>query len=129
MCELAYFVGYGNVWRFPVLAFKHGGAAFLIPYTIALFVISFPTFIAEISYGQLIKCKFHQRFTIINEKLWTVGVGQFLTKTVMSTYYNTLLVWNLKYLYDSFMVPLPWKVDGESEEEIKKNIWNREYFL
>ena len=56
---LGFAVGFGNVWRFPYMCYSNGGAAFFIPYLIALFFIAMPMYLVETSFGQLIQCKLH----------------------------------------------------------------------
>jgi len=42
-------VGLGNAWRFPNLAAKHGGGAFLLVYLAAMLIIGIPLLMMEIS--------------------------------------------------------------------------------
>lgn len=49
---LNYAVGLGNVWRFPHLAYRNGGGAFLVVSFLMVFVIGLPLFFAELFIGQ-----------------------------------------------------------------------------
>lgn len=45
-------VGFGNIWRFPYITGRDGGAAFLLIYVVAVLVLGIPLMIAEFSIGR-----------------------------------------------------------------------------
>lgn len=103
-CELmlsliGYAVGLGNVWRFPYLAYTYGGAAFLIPYFVALLCLGLPLFILELGLGQL----YRQGTLGVWKKLGRprlkgVGVAATVCTFLVSLYYCTILAWTLYYV-------------------------------
>ena len=45
-------VGFGNIWRFPYITGRDGGAAFLLIYIVAVLLLGIPMMIAEFSIGR-----------------------------------------------------------------------------
>ena len=104
---IAMSVGLGNLWRFPFIAWKNGGGAFLLPYIIVLLAIGKPGYFMEMAMGQ-----FSSRGTI---KIYDcvpamrgVGTGQVLSSLFVATYYSSIMGLTLKYLFDSVFYDLPW---------------------
>ena len=52
LAALGMAIGTGNIWRFPRIAAQNGGATFLIPWIIFLFLWSIPLLITELAIGK-----------------------------------------------------------------------------
>ena len=68
-------VGLGNAWRFPGLAAKYGGGAFLFVYLIAMLVIGIPLLMMEISVARYTR---HNRFAIYVNQTITLYALNFI---------------------------------------------------
>ncbi|MFC1485016.1 sodium-dependent transporter [bacterium] len=102
-------VGLGNIWRFPYLAGKYGGGAFLLPYLIMLFVIGIPLLIMEFAIGQSMQLGAIGAFKKIKHKLSGIGLGAVLSGFVVVSYYAVIMAWCLLYSFHSFN--LKWAAD------------------
>ena len=45
-------VGIGNVWKFPYICGKFGGAAFILIYLLFLAILGFPILVCEFAVGR-----------------------------------------------------------------------------
>ncbi|XP_013916735.1 PREDICTED: sodium- and chloride-dependent glycine transporter 2 [Thamnophis sirtalis] len=104
---VGYAVGLGNVWRFPYLAFKNGGGAFLIPYLTMLALAGIPIFLLEVSLGQ-----FASQGPV---SVWKAipafqgcGIAMLIISVLIAIYYNIILCYTLFYLFASLSPVLPW---------------------
>lgn len=105
---LGYAVGFGNVWRFPYLCYKNGGAAFLIPYVIMLLCAGLPLFFMELALGQYVSLGPNILFPKLAPLFSGLGWGMIIVSVLVAVYYNMILAWTLFYTFASFTSVLPW---------------------
>ncbi|XP_045130389.1 sodium- and chloride-dependent glycine transporter 2-like [Portunus trituberculatus] len=105
---LGYAVGFGNVWRFPYLAYKNGGAAFLIPYVTMLLCAGLPLFFMELALGQYASLGPNILFPKVVPILGGLGWAMIVVSALVAIYYNIILAWTLFYTFASFTSVLPW---------------------
>ncbi|XP_076334048.1 sodium-dependent neutral amino acid transporter B(0)AT3-like [Tachypleus tridentatus] len=108
LATIGYAVGLGNVWRFPYLAQKNGGGAFLIPYFIMLALEGIPLFFLELAVGQRLRKGAIGAWNLVSPYMGGIGVTSAVVSFNVALYYNTIISWCLFYLGRSFQFPLPW---------------------
>ena len=102
-------VGAGNMWRFPRIAAQNGGAAFLIPWIIFLFIWSIPLLIAEFGMGRGTRRGCVGAFArLIGEKYAWMGGFVAVTTIMILFYYSVVTGWTLKY----FLAALTGQLSG-----------------
>lgn len=101
-------VGLGNVWRFPYLAFKNGGGAFLIPYFICLVIIGIPLFYLEIAFGQFASLG-PVKIWKINILMKGLGFSMVIVSWGIALYYVVIIAYCLYYFFASMTSYLPWQ--------------------
>ncbi|GCC31948.1 hypothetical protein chiPu_0010408 [Chiloscyllium punctatum] len=125
---IGYAVGLGNIWRFPYLAFKNGGGAFVLPYITMLAFAGLPVFFLECSLGQ-----FSSLGPVLVWKavpiLQGVGITMVFVSTFVALYYNCIIGYTVYYLFASFQYPLPWSncfdwwgADESCRNDVKGNL-------
>ncbi len=112
MAAIGSAVGLGNIWRFPYVAYKNGGGAFLIPYFVALFTVGIPLLIAEYSVGSMFRKSAPMAMRSIHRKVEWVGWWGVFSAFLIAIYYSVLMAWCLCYLFHSF--GLVWQPDASS---------------
>lgn len=108
MATLGSAVGLGNIWKFPYLTGKNGGAAFLIIYLACTVVLGFPVMIAEQMLGRKGRGDAVSTFKKVAPKTvwWLIGAAGILSAFLIMAFYTEIAGWVFAYVFKSFNVRL-----------------------
>ena len=94
-------VGLGNAWRFPGLAAKHGGGAFLFVYLLAMLVLGIPMLMMEIAIGRRTRQGTPGGMRALNKKAEPVGWVAVANGFFISIYYAVVFAWVILMFFNS----------------------------
>ena len=104
-------VGLGNLLRFPYVTYAHGGAAFLIPYGLAVACLGVPVLWMELMLGQVLQRGVVDGLACLHARAWGVGVAATLVAFLLASYYSAIMSWVWVFLAASLADACPW-ADG-----------------
>ncbi|MEI0580294.1 sodium-dependent transporter [Brachyspira pilosicoli] len=110
-------IGLGNIWRFPYITGKYGGAAFVIIYIISLLVVGIPILIMEFSIGRAGQRDIAGSYKVLEKegsKWHIIGYIQIIGCLILMMFYTTVAGWSI--IYSIYM--LIGKVDNLSAEGV-----------
>ena len=95
-------IGLGNVWRFPYITGKYGGAAFVLIYLFFLLILGLPVMVMEYSVGRASQKSAALSFDVLEPKgthwhwmkYWCL-IGNYL----LMMFYTTVCGWMVYYFY------------------------------
>ena len=94
-------IGLGNIWRFPYMVGEYGGAAFIIVYILASFVLALPIFFSETIIGRRSRSNtFGAMRKLAPGTGWKwLGLLTVLSPIIILSYYSVVGGWSVEYLF------------------------------
>ena len=96
-------IGLGNVWRFPYITGKYGGAAFVLIYLVFLVILGLPVMVCEFAVGRASRKSMSAAFKELEPEgtkwHWYGGfavAGNYL----LMMFYTVISGWFLKYFFE-----------------------------
>ena len=103
-------IGLGNVWRFPYIVGKYGGAAFVLIYLAFLLILGLPVMVAEFAVGRASQKSAACSFDVLEPKgtkwhLYKYGAiaGNYLLMMFYTTIAGWMILYFVKMATDSLM--------------------------
>lgn len=102
-------IGLGNVWRFPYIAGKYGGAAFVLLYLVFLLALGLPIMVMELSVGRASQRSIATSFDRLEPKgskfhlhKYSAVAGNYLLMLFYTTIAGWMLIYCKKFLKGEF---------------------------
>ncbi|WP_079909490.1 sodium-dependent transporter [Paenibacillus sp. 32352] len=97
-------VGLGNMWKFPYITGKHGGAAFFLLFIICLLIVGLPILLAEMTIGRGGRSNASSSlFNLSGKKYWgALGLLPIVCAFLTMSYYAVVAGWTIHYAVESF---------------------------
>jgi len=95
-------IGLGNVWRFPYIVGKYGGAAFVLVYLLFLVILGLPIMAMEFSVGRASQKSGAMSFKTLEKpgsKWHLAGYIGMLGNYILMMFYTTVGGWMLAYIW------------------------------
>ena len=93
-------IGLGNVWRFPYITGKYGGAAFVLLYLLFLVILGLPVMVMELAVGRASQRSIAQSFQKLEPRgskwHWYSYIG-FAGNYLLMMFYTVIAGWLLYY--------------------------------
>ena len=97
-------IGLGNVWRFPYITGKYGGAAFVLIYIIFLIILGLPVMITEFAVGRASRKSMSVAFKELEPegtKWHWYGKFAVVGNYLLMMFYTVVAGWFLKYFFET----------------------------
>lgn len=100
-------VGLGNLWKFPYLAGKNGGGAFVLVYLLIVLFIGFTIMLGEMAIGRSTQLSSYNAYQKISKKWAPVGAIGVIAGFVILSFYSVVGGWVLNYLGQTVLGKIP----------------------
>ncbi|MEG0324058.1 MAG: sodium-dependent transporter, partial [Raoultibacter sp.] len=96
-------IGLGNVWKFPYMVGKYGGAAFIVVYLLALFFIATPMLMTEFAIGRKTGTSYTTALKKLcpGKKWYLLGIIGVIALTLTLSFYTGIAGWTVAYIFKS----------------------------
>lgn len=94
-------VGLGNIWRFPYIAGKNGGALFVLIYIACVIVLGLPVLLAELALGRATFKNLVGAFQVVRPgtKWRYTGYLGVVTAVMILSFYSVIAGWTMGYCF------------------------------
>jgi NSS family neurotransmitter:Na+ symporter len=116
-------IGLGNIWRFPMVVGKYGGAVFVFVYILAVVLVGFTVMLAEMILGRHTQRNAIGAFEHIKpRKPWKIiGYLGLLTSICILSYYSVIAGWAVGYFVKTISGTFKGTITSQMSDQIYTN--------